>query len=168
MIPGPKQIIACAHCGALEYYTTLRSGNTFGAKLYSDGKQIAPMLPQTPPYIECHACHKTYWLKDAAKVGTLPWSSSRDDKGESSWAEAPRIQSPCEKKFYEAIERLGADGSAKDLRQLRILAWHKRNDAYRKAPKAHVNLTPLARKNMENLSVCERRFKTETRGGPIV
>ena len=44
MLPGPNQIVACPHCEALAQYETLTSGNTFGARVWTDGKQIAPML----------------------------------------------------------------------------------------------------------------------------
>ena len=154
MQAGPDQIIACPHCGALEYYETLISGNTCGAKLYSDGKQIARMLPRPPPYVECHSCHKTHWLRDATKVGAL-WSRdhSPDDNCPQSWAEAPLVESPSEGKLYEVIEGVAENCSAEELRQLRILAWHKRNDAYREDPEAKVDLTPLAEKNMVNLSI---------------
>jgi hypothetical protein len=152
MLPGPNQIIACPHCGALEYYETLMSGNTFGAKLYSDGKQIAPYLPEPPPFVECHACHENYWLKDAVEVGTIsPWSDSSED--EPSWKQAPLVESPSEEKLYAAIEAHASDDAPDELRRLRILAWHKRNDAYRVDSSMPIELTPSARKNMQDLSI---------------
>lgn len=48
MIPGPDQIIACPHCSALAKHLTLISGNAFGASVWTDGKQILPMLPRQP------------------------------------------------------------------------------------------------------------------------
>jgi hypothetical protein len=152
MLPGPNQIIACPHCGALEYYETLMSGNTFGAKLYSDGKQIAPYMPAPPPFVECHVCHQLFWLKDAMEIGTVsPWNSSAND--DPSWVAAPQVQSASEEKLYEAIERLVADGSSEQLKQVRILAWHKRNDLYREDASTPIELTAVARKNMQDLSI---------------
>ena len=48
MIPGPILIIPCPICSFQGKKRTLISGNTFGAELWSDGKQIAPMLPEYP------------------------------------------------------------------------------------------------------------------------
>ena len=42
MIPGPDQIVACPKCNGLAKYRTLLSGNTFGARVWTDGKQDAP------------------------------------------------------------------------------------------------------------------------------
>jgi hypothetical protein len=68
MIPGPDQIIACPNCKEHEKYRTLISGNTFGAKVWTDGKQIAPMLPRPPAVVKCHYCGECYWLADAKKI----------------------------------------------------------------------------------------------------
>lgn len=46
MLPGPTIIIACPLCGQYAKKRTIISGNTFGAKLWSDGKRISPMLPE--------------------------------------------------------------------------------------------------------------------------
>lgn len=65
----------------------------------------------------------------------------------------PRVQAPNEEKFYEAIARLGTGGAPDELRQLRILAWHKRNDAYREDTNIAAELSLPARKNMQDLSI---------------
>jgi hypothetical protein len=44
MLPGPDQIVACPNCQGLEKYGTLVSGNTFAARVWTDGRQVAPML----------------------------------------------------------------------------------------------------------------------------
>jgi hypothetical protein len=71
MLPGPDQIIACPKCQALAKYMTLRSGNTFGARLWTDGKRAAPMLPLPPEVVKCQHCGECYWLEAADKVGRL-------------------------------------------------------------------------------------------------
>jgi hypothetical protein len=48
---------------------------------------------------------------------------------------------------------LAANGPTEELRQLRILAWHKRNDAYRENAEIPIVLSPVARKNMRDLSI---------------
>src|SRR5690349_16185490 len=71
MTPGPDQIVACPHCQGLAKYLTLMSGNTFDARVWTDGKRIAPMLPQPPPVVKCRHCARCYWLADAKKIGTV-------------------------------------------------------------------------------------------------
>ena len=46
MMPGPAQILTCPYCGEKKKIMSLLSGNTFGAKLWSDNKKISPMLPE--------------------------------------------------------------------------------------------------------------------------
>ena len=41
---------------------SLMSGNTFGARFWSDGKRKAPMLPQVSPVQQCYDCGKYYLL----------------------------------------------------------------------------------------------------------
>jgi len=53
MMPGPYQIIACPKCKGLQQYRTLASGNTFGTRLWTDGKRIARMLPLPPAVVKC-------------------------------------------------------------------------------------------------------------------
>src|SRR5438094_520151 len=68
MIPGPPRTVACPHCEALAWYMTLVSGNTLGARTWTDGKQVAPMLPHLPAVVKCRRCGRCYWLVDAKEV----------------------------------------------------------------------------------------------------
>lgn len=135
MIPGPDQIIACPKCKGLAKHMTLASGNGFGAKIWTDGKGDAPMCPGLPPVVKCHHCAEIYWLEDAEKVGSIDtyrWRLGDGDQDDDSqvnpdWAAAERIQVPTEDDYYHALEK----GLAKTLEQekeLRILAWWRRND----------------------------------------
>jgi hypothetical protein len=75
MILGPDQIIACPHCKGLAKYSTLLSGNNMGTRVWTDGKQIAPMLPRPTAVVKCHQCTECYWLVMAEKLGTVDtWS----------------------------------------------------------------------------------------------
>ncbi|MGK2953559.1 MAG: hypothetical protein ACSLEZ_14410, partial [Thiobacillus sp.] len=60
MISGPDQIIACPKCKGLSKYMTLSSGNGFGARIWSDGRQYAPMCHGLPPVVKCHHCGEIY------------------------------------------------------------------------------------------------------------
>jgi hypothetical protein len=44
------------------------SGNTFGATYYSDGKRIAPMLPDFPALSPCGRCEELFWVNEVPKI----------------------------------------------------------------------------------------------------
>lgn len=68
MMPGPPRILTCPFCGANKEVLSLMSGNTFGAELWSDGKQIAPMLPRVSFVQKCPECRKYYLLSRQEEV----------------------------------------------------------------------------------------------------
>ena len=57
MLPGPNYIYKCPSCGNFIKIGSLISGNTYGAKLYSDGKRVAPMMPEFPDLTKCKKCN---------------------------------------------------------------------------------------------------------------
>jgi hypothetical protein len=50
------------------------SVNTFGARTFSDGKTIAPMLPEFPNITRCSKCKTIFSLKRAKKIAELNFS----------------------------------------------------------------------------------------------
>ncbi len=55
--PGPTLIYECPGCKGHFSRRTIGSGNTFGARIRSDGRLFAPMLPTTPPLVACPHCN---------------------------------------------------------------------------------------------------------------
>jgi len=134
MMPGPDQVVACPHCKGLGKYMTLMSGNTFGARVWTDGKQVARMLPRPPAVVKCRHCGKCYWLADAEQVGALdPWSGG-ERQVDPTWA-AEEVQEPAEEEYYAAIEG-GLAVDPQQERKLRVFAWWRGNDAFRDASRA--------------------------------
>lgn len=73
MTPGNPRILFCPFCGKKKLIMTLMSGNTFGAELWSDNKQIAPMMPETSNVQKCPDCGKYYLIsKQEIKYGPFP------------------------------------------------------------------------------------------------
>jgi len=144
MIPGPDQIVACPSCHGLAKYATLMSGNTFGARVWTDGKREAPMLPQPPAVVKCSHCAACYWLADAKKVGELDlwgedplaeaedWSATGENPlaVPESWRAAEYVEEPSESEYYAAL-RAGLATDSQQERALRIFAWWRSNDPYR-------------------------------------
>jgi len=58
----------CPKCEKVIKRRSMLSGNTFGAKQYSDGRMHAPMMPEYPRITECPKCGNIYWLKDEYEV----------------------------------------------------------------------------------------------------
>lgn len=128
MLPGSPQIIACPNCGRFLRRRTWQSGNTFGVKLYTDGRQVAPMMPWEPPVCRCAHCHEFFWISKASKVGTL--DDDEDSLLPSEWKDAPEAMEASEAEYYQAIN----SGFAKDRdeeHRLRMLAWWRSNDSHR-------------------------------------
>lgn len=149
MTPGPDQIVACPHCGGLAKYKTLLSGNNFGARIWTDGKQVAPMLPEPPSVVKCRSCATFFWLADAKDVGTIPSDGSVDP----AWLVAEEVQEPTEEEFYQAIDNGLAADSVQE-KELRILAWQRRNDAFRhpKQIGGALTITPMFNGNLQALA----------------
>jgi hypothetical protein len=120
MIPGPDQVVSCPSCGAEARYTTLLSGNTIGARVWTDGKQVAPMLPSPPEVVQCHACLSAYWLHSAKVAG-------KPDRFASAGGDIPHVAEPSEQAYYDAIAG-GLATSAEEEIRLRVRAWWRAGD----------------------------------------
>ena len=130
MTPGSTHVVRCPSCSQLGAYPTIASGNTFGAVYYTDGRRVAPMLPNTPSVVRCGGCSGVFWLESATTVGKYsPWRSG----GESidpTWTSAARLVEPDEHQYLAALDQLIAaqPDKAKDAR---LFTWWRGNDQYR-------------------------------------
>jgi len=62
MIYGPNEIHKCPECGKLYIKRTLVSGNTTGARYYTDGKMVASLMEEFPQITKCKNCFTIFWL----------------------------------------------------------------------------------------------------------
>jgi hypothetical protein len=128
MLPGPTIIISCPHCGQYAKKRTLISGNTFGSELWSNGKRIAPMLPEFPSLVLCKKCDKFYWVMDAKeveKVNEFVLFEADDQPEIEKWKNVDYVEFPTFHEYYKALE-LG-----KDEKFIRISIWWSFNDYFR-------------------------------------
>lgn len=121
MIPGPILIIPCPKCGSLGKKRTLISGNTLGAKLWSDGKCIAPMLPEYPSFVKCKKCGTFFFIKDNEPQSKFTWS----DRGKDKWPDIDFFEFPTFNEYFEAL------GKVDDEKYLRLLIFRSFNDLVR-------------------------------------
>ena len=58
----------CPHCKAHVVQEETVSGNTIGAKFYTDGKREAKMLPDHPWLVKCPDVQRLFWVDEAVEV----------------------------------------------------------------------------------------------------
>lgn len=63
--PEPPVPVHCPHCDQLVNYSQARSGNTYDAEFWTDGKMDAPMLPSHFDLIVCPHCDGFFWGSEA-------------------------------------------------------------------------------------------------------
>jgi hypothetical protein len=126
MIPGPDLIYNCPKCGRKAVRKSIRSGNTIGSVLYSDGKQIAHMLPTFPYFIKCGKCKRFYRLEEKNKIGKD--YGYMHDRSKMKNTDCARFLSIDE--YIEAI-KLKVYANKDEEIYLRRRLWWAFNDKYR-------------------------------------
>ena len=170
MTPGSDQVVTCPNCQGLAKYRTVSSGSSRSVRVWTDGRQIASMLPRPPFAVKCHHCAKSYWLTDAKEIGRIemPMEQRAVDP---AWQEALYVEEAPEEGYYQALEATLARDLAME-KVLRTFVWWRGNDADRQIthaeegvetgyPEAYrSNLTALAPLfNDQNIN--ERLMKAE-------
>ena len=127
---GADIILICPHCRNIFIRNTLGSGNSFGARVWSDGKMIAPMMPILPIIAWCGECRNYFFIEDAIRVGYAP---------QGAFLSQPfviNVWDDMEEKDYEKALRDGIPtyGNKGRERELRIRLWWILND-----PRRHVD-----------------------------
>ena len=119
------------------------SGNTFGARFWTDGKMEAPMLPDEPWLVKCWHCGALVWISELEQVedGT-PWTDGNPGvTGAQPYDKAS---------FADYIAVLGKGGlDNRKEKYLRLRAWWAGNDKRRKTGKA----SPLSEEETANILV---------------
>ena len=119
MMPGNPRILICPFCGTEKQIMSLISGNTFGADLWSDNKQIAPMLPEISYVQKCPHCGK-YYITGRQEVKYAKDGYSFE-KGLLTYPE-----------MKEAFTQLSEEGflNEKEEINVRMMLHHAYNDYY--------------------------------------
>jgi len=130
----------CPHCKTHLAQEETVSGNTIGAKLYTDGKREAKMLPDHPWLVRCPHCSNLFWVDEAVQVG----SGFEAASGEIN------VLAPSEKEILNFLEGLTLPKD-KEI-YLRMHAWWSANDAWRWVPNPKPVFSEAQIKNLEALS----------------
>lgn len=149
MTPGPTQILKAPGCEQLVKNFTVGSGNTFGARFWTDGKMEASMLPDEPWLVKHPGDGVLFWVDEAEEVGEIdPFSGESEEHPE--WGDLEYVEPPDEEDYGKAIESGIADSNEK-LRYVRMRLWWSGNDAIRESeegslPEEHLdNLREFAK-----------------------
>jgi len=153
MLPGPDIIHECPYCQAQARKETLMSGNTFGAKTWSDGFWDAPMLPSAVRVTRCPRCRGIFWVKDAKEIGKVPkttreyvdvtvkrwwwfgtYTENRLVVHASPLKKLPMLTHLDVDGLRQAVAELPPDPELFRQRYLRVHLWWRFNDRYRQEP----------------------------------
>jgi hypothetical protein len=122
----------CPHCKAHVQEETV-SGNTIGATYWTDGKREAKMLPDHPWLAKCPACQGLFWVDEAFEM----------DIGFDAAKGKQQVLALSEK---ELLRFLAGPALPRDKElYVRVSAWRRANDAWRRNP----NATPAFSKDQE-------------------
>lgn len=131
MLPGKDKIIQCPACDKKFRQQTIVSGNTIGAKIWTDGKQEAPMLPEGIVISFCDSCNQYFWVEDAEVLDELdPWEDKDSD--------IDYLKSLNLEQYIEALEKIEMRSQDDILFILRQI-WWKYNDYYRENNEAELS-----------------------------
>lgn len=114
--PGPRIIRKCPECEKLFVQETTNSGNTVGAKAWTDGKLIAPMLPDRPWLVVCPYGNHVFWIDEAPQEASTEF-------------DIPTPTLPTTEQYYAFLE---SDNLEKEKEiYIRNRIWLNSNDPYR-------------------------------------
>ena len=147
MLPGPTIVRTCSVCGKLVAEYTHASGNTCGARVWTDGKMEAPMLPDDPWLVKCGHCGVPIWMDEQEQIGEIaPWGEPKVKFKDVKSCANPSL------KDYLVLLAAGVSDIRKE-RYLRFRVWWAGNDARRRRRRKDDNpLSPAEAANLRALT----------------
>ncbi|ADQ14489.1 DUF2225 domain-containing protein [Halanaerobium hydrogeniformans] len=131
MQPGPVEIIQCPYCDNKFKKSTLMSGNTIGAKFWTDGKREAPMLPDSVVVSFCEKCSEYFWVEDAKKIDQVLYDSDK-------YSDLEFLKDLTLEEYIYALKQIDIRSDDDTFYLLRQI-WWKYNDYYRKNNEAELS-----------------------------
>ena len=124
---GKPKSVKCPSCGEVQLRHSLMSGNTLGAKYYSDGESVAPMLPHFPSFVKCPKCGVFFRIK-------------KDMLEDGEGLNVPYVKFLTVEEYQQAIsEGLFNMNEKDDMLALRCAMWRAFNDRSRKGEPLYEN-----------------------------
>ena len=130
MTPGSTIIRKCSVCAKHLAQHTIRSGNTFGARFWTDGKRDAPMLPDQPWLVKCPHCSTLLWIDEQKQVGEIDPRDARGDAADR-FKDARPVSEPTLAEYTTCLSAGLRD--KKKERYVRLRTWWAGNDVRRES-----------------------------------
>jgi hypothetical protein len=130
----------CPHCKAHVVQEDTLSGNTIGAKVYTDGKREAKMLPDHPALVKCPLCSGLFWVQESVEV----------DVGFEAAEGKQKVLPPSEKEMLDFLAGQTLPEGKKIY--LRMRCWWNANDAWRWVQSPKPTFSSEQVKNLDALS----------------
>lgn len=131
MIPGPTIIRKCSACGKHISQDTNISGNTCGARFWTDGKWDAPMLLDQPPLVKCQHCGTLVWIDEQTEVGELDAWHFFDTDDRDRFRDARPGSTPTLQDYADLLDAGISDKNKEHY--VRLRAWWAGNDPRRES-----------------------------------
>ena len=142
---GGTRIYACSSCQRHISHMPLVSGNTIGARYWTDGWRDAPMLPEEPWLVKCPHCGACIWLDELQCLAVC----ERFGEPEPGFSDAL-----CHSKVLQAdyldFAATNTELTAKKERYVRTKAWWRGNDP-RRCTAVPEPLSAVERENLQRL-----------------
>ena len=151
---GGTIILQCSSCQGHISHTPLASGNTFGARYWTDGWRDAPMLPEDPWLVKCPHCSAFIWIDELQKV----FESEQYAELDNEYADALGYIILSHADYLAFIDQCSEMSAEKEC-FVRMRAWWRGNDSRRQGGE----LMPLTSDECENLR-CLLRFMDQSDG----
>ncbi len=154
LTPGPTLIRECPGCQEPLKQYTIGSGNTVGAKFWTDGKWDAPMLPYQEPVVKCPKCSRLFLINKAKEIGRRDlWEEAGQSKRkwDPKWDKAPEPLKPSEEELLNFAETQKGLTTEEQV-IVRRRAWWLANDGIRYNKKGAVQkFSERERKSLQAL-----------------
>ena len=130
MLPGPNEIIQCPYCDQKFKKSTMMSGNTIGAKFWTDGKREAPMFSESISISFCKECSSYFWVEDAEVVDEAPPDSHK-------YLDLDYLKALTLEQYIDALQKIEIRSDQDEFYLMRQI-WWKYNDYYREDKNAEI------------------------------
>jgi len=130
----------CPHCKARFVQEDTLSGNTIGARFYTDGRTYAPMLPEHPWLAKCPECGELFWVDETEEV----------DIGFDAAKGKPQVKAPSEKEMQDFLSGFALPKDKEICLRMRV--WWAANDVWRWLPNPKPIFSKEQVKNLKALS----------------
>lgn len=125
MTPGPTLLLKIPLSGTLVKIPTICSGNTFGARYWTDGKREAPMLPDEPWLRRHPETGELFWTDECEEIAQEPAWEDSESYREVQYAEEPTLDD------YRRALASGFASNSKKQRYVLTRFWWAANDPVR-------------------------------------